>query len=128
MLRDRTPDEQTFGRTAAATRTRQRPSLQRIFGEFHGGRLLTLVFVGLLLMLIVRPVVMSLLSYHRTANLLEHRRSEVSDLQKRHDTLQATAKYYETDVFLAERAREFGLVRPGEQAYVIRELARPPRQ
>lgn len=79
----------------------------------------------MLSLIVVRPMVMSMMSYHRTAGLLAERRAEVHDLRSRHAKLLRQLAYYETDAFLAERAREYGLTRPGEQPYVIRELTRP---
>lgn len=95
--------------------------LRDLFGE---SRATTLVLVGILVvlgLLVVRPMIMSLLSYHRTAGLLDERRTEVAHLTKRNGQLEQQVAYFRTDVFLAERARLYGLVKPGEQAFVIRE-------
>jgi cell division protein FtsB len=86
------------------------------------------IVIGLMLigcLLIVRPVVMSLLSWHRTAGLLAERREEVAKLEARHKELDQAYEYYQTEAFLAERAREYGLVLPGETPYVVRELVHP---
>ena len=72
-------------------------------------------------MLLVRPMIMSLLSYHRTADLLHDRRTEVARLTDRNETLTTRLQYYKTNQYLAERARTFGFVMPGETPYVIRE-------
>jgi len=86
------------------------------------------VLVGLLFvfcLLLVRPVGMSLLSWHRTASVLSDRREEVSALQKRNVMLDRRLEYYRTDAFVAERARRYGLVQPGEAGFVVRELVHP---
>lgn len=118
--------------SAAATRARARRArgrrrhpVRRLFGESRSVTWPALVLLALLGLLVVRPMMMSLFSYHRTASLLRERRTEVTALTTRQHTLQARRKYYSTTAFIAERAREYGLVRPGEQPFVIRELARP---
>ena len=79
----------------------------------------------MLAMLIVRPMMMSMLSFHRSAALLEERRLEVGQLTNRNRELTKRLTYYRTDAFVAERAREYGLVMPGETSFVVRELTRP---
>lgn len=109
--------------TAPESPRRTSPTaLQRLFGDSKATQVLGVLMVLLVLMLVVRPVVRSVLSYHRTASLLEERRQEVGGLASRHGELIDQLTYYETDIFLAERAREYGLTRPGETSYVVREL------
>lgn len=98
-------------------------ALRRVFGESSSSRKLAAVLLLLLAILILRPMFMSLLSYHRTEGLLDQRRAEVAELAQRNRELEQQVDYYRTDVFLAERAREYGLVKPGEKAFVVRELA-----
>ena len=126
VRRRRRRTRQAASQRGPARRTIQRRrfgTLRRIFGESSSARRLAAVLVLLLALLILRPMLMSALSYHRTAGLLEQRRQEVRDLEQRNALLKERVAYYRTDVFLAERAREYGLVKPGEEAYVIRELA-----
>ncbi|MCW2928675.1 MAG: hypothetical protein JWM86_2643, partial [Thermoleophilia bacterium] len=69
--------------------------------------------------------VMSGLSWHRTAALLEERRAVVSQLSARNRALEEQVDYYRTDTFVAEQARMYGMIEPGEETYVIRELVHP---
>ena len=125
--------EETIGQgveDALGRRIPRRPSApadrslgRRLFGESRSTRWIAILIAVLVALLVVRPVVRSVFSYYRTAGLLEERRADVRGLAERHGELQDLILYYETDVFLAERARRYGLVREGEQAYVIRELA-----
>ena len=99
--------------------------VRRLFGQSRGvnwGVIFIVIVVGLML---VRPLVMSGLSWHRTASLLNERRTEVAALDRRHDELQERVDYYGTDAFIAEQARAYGMVEPGERTYVIRELVHP---
>lgn len=99
--------------------------IRRAFGDSPITTGLSLAFLLLLGMLLVRPMVMSMMSYQRTAALLEERRDEVASLRDRNERLTATQEYYRTNAFVAERAREYGLVRPGESPFVVREYAHP---
>jgi cell division protein FtsB len=96
---------------------------ERLFGESMLGTWFVTAMLVLLGLLLVRPMIMSTLSWHRTASLLQDRRAEVGALRTRHHALERQLAYYGTDAFLAERAREYGLVRPGETPFVIREYA-----
>lgn len=99
--------------------------IRRAFGDSPVTTGLSLAFLLLLGMLLIRPMVMSMMSYQRTAALLEERRDEVTSLRERNERLTATQEYYRTNAFVAERAREYGLVRPGETPFVVREYAHP---
>lgn len=99
--------------------------IRRLFGPSRGvtwGVLFITVVVGLML---VRPLVMSGLSWHRTAGLLTARRAEVAQLEQQHEQLTAQVEYYRTPAFIAEQARKYGMIEPGERAFVIRELVHP---
>jgi cell division protein FtsB len=99
--------------------------LRRFFGQSRGvswGVIFLVLVVGLML---VRPLVMSALSWHRTAALLTERRAEVASLERRNERLTAQVDYYRTDRFIAEQARRDGMVEPGEQSYVMREIVHP---
>jgi len=99
--------------------------IRRLFGPSRGvawGVIFITAVVGLML---VRPLVMSGLSWHRTAGLLEERRAEVAALETRHDQLTEQVEYYRTPTFIAEQARKYGMIEPGERAFVIRELVHP---
>jgi cell division protein FtsB len=102
-------------------------ALSRVVGESPLSRGLLIALIAAIGLLVVRPIGMSLMSYHRTANLLNERRSEVRSLAVRHSALQRKVEYYRSDVFLKERARQYGLATPGETTYVVRELANPNR-
>ncbi len=79
----------------------------------------------LLMMLLVRPIAMSLMSFHRSSGLVAERRSEVEALRKRNADLKASRNQYRQTAFIIQQARLYGLVLPGESAYVVRELAHP---
>ena len=99
--------------------------IRRLFGESRGvafGAVFIVAIVGLML---VRPLVMSFLSWHRTAALLTERRGEVQRLEHRHAYLKAQVEYFQTDAFVEEQARAYGMVKPGETPFVIRELVHP---
>jgi cell division protein FtsB len=99
--------------------------VRRVFGQSRAvnwGVLFLVVVIG---MLLVRPLVMSGMSWHRTAARIDERRAEVAQLEQRHDRLTARVEYYATPTFIAEKARAYGMVEPGEQSYVIREIVHP---
>lgn len=99
--------------------------VRRFFGQSRAvnwGVLFIILIVGLML---VRPLVMSGLSWHRTAALLSERRAEVAQLEHRNDELTAQVEYYRTPTFITEQARTYGMVQPGERTYVIREIVHP---
>ncbi|MCW2961410.1 MAG: hypothetical protein JWM25_1649 [Thermoleophilia bacterium] len=81
--------------------------------------------IAIVAMMLVRPLAMSFLSWHRTAGLLEERRAEVNVLEQRHDLLREQVEYFRTSAFVAEQARTYGMTAPGETAFVIRELVHP---
>jgi cell division protein FtsB len=99
--------------------------VRRVFGQSRAVNLGVLFLVVVVGMLLVRPLVMSGLSWHRTAALLEERRAEVAQLQERNDELTARVEYYRTDSFIAAQARTYGMVEPGERSFVIREIVHP---
>jgi cell division protein FtsB len=99
--------------------------VRRFFGQSRAvnwGLLFIVVVLGLML---VRPLVMSGLSWHRTAGLLTERRAEVEVLERRNEVLTERVDYYRTTAFIAEQARAYGMVEPGETSFVIRELVHP---
>lgn len=78
---------------------------------------LLIVFVGLLF-LYVNP----LRSYVQTLQESHARQAQVSALEREHRTLEARKRSLgEADVIEAE-ARRLGMVRPGERAFVVRNL------
>lgn len=99
--------------------------LQRVFGESREVRWSAIFVLGMVALLFVRPVAMSLLSFHRTAAVLAERRAEVRQLSQRNRDLMRLNRYYQTDAYVVEQGRRFGMVRPGEISYVIRDLAHP---
>lgn len=99
--------------------------VRRVFGQSRAvnwGVLFLVVVIG---MLLVRPLVMSGMSWHRTSARITERRAEVAQLERRHDVLSARVEYYETPTFIAEKARAYGMIEPGEQSFVIREIVHP---
>lgn len=117
---------------AQAPRTIARPvptelahPVRRLFGESRGVAWGAICIIALVTLLLVRPLGNSFLSWHRTAGLLQERRTEVAKLEQRHQQLTRKVAYYETESFTAEQGRTYGMVVPGETAFVIRELVRP---
>jgi cell division protein FtsB len=96
-----------------------------LFGESRAVTWAAIILVAMLSLMLVRPAAMSLFSFQRTAGLVTERRAEVAALQARNDALHEQLDYYRTDAFVAERARTYGMIRPGEQSYVVRELVHP---
>src|SRR5688500_2881734 len=96
--------------------------VRRLFGQSRGVNWGVLFIVAVVGLLLVRPLVMSALSWHRTAALLEERRAEVASLEHRHDVLTRRVASYSSDVFITEQARTYGWTEPGEDTFVIREL------
>jgi cell division protein FtsB len=99
--------------------------VRRLFGQSRGVNWGVIFIIAVIALMLVRPLVMSGLSWHRTASLLEERRAEVASLEQRHHELKQQVDYYGTDAFIAEQARAYGMVEPGERTYVIRELVHP---
>lgn len=99
--------------------------VRRLFGQSRGVNWGVIFIIAVIMLMLVRPLVMSGMSWHRTAGLLAERRSEVTTLEQRHGELEARVEYYRTDAFIAEQARAYGMVEPGERTYVIRELVHP---
>ena len=99
--------------------------VQRWFGRSRGVSFGVLFLVAMLALLVVRPLFMSATSWHRTASLLSERRVEVAQLQERNDKLKERARFQRTETFVQEQARSYGLVMPGEETLVIRELVHP---
>ncbi|MCB0878411.1 MAG: septum formation initiator family protein [Thermoleophilia bacterium] len=99
--------------------------VRRFFGQSRGVNWGVLFLALVIAMFLVRPLVMSGMSWHRTAALLNERRAEVASLERRNDRLTRRVEYYKTRTFIAEQAREYGMVEPGEQSYVIREIVHP---
>ncbi|MBC7644568.1 MAG: septum formation initiator family protein [Thermoleophilia bacterium] len=111
--------------TQTGTRRQRLPASRTLFGDSKGLSWLFMIMLLLIGLLLIRPMMMSLLSYHRTAALLTERRGEVAQLSSRNVELRTTREWYRSDAFLAVRAREYGLVKPGETPFVIRELVHP---
>lgn len=99
--------------------------VRRLFGQSRGVNWGVIFIIIVVALMLVRPLVMSGMSWHRTAALLEERRNEVTTLEGRHAELQERVDYYGTDAFIAEQARAYRMIEPGERTYVIRELVHP---
>jgi hypothetical protein len=99
--------------------------VRRLFGQSSGAAWGAIVVIVLLSMMLVRPIANSVLSWHRTAGLLAERRTEVTQLRREHRQLKSDLAFYDTDQFVVEQARTFGMVFPGEQTYVLREVVHP---
>lgn len=76
----------------------------------------TLVVVALLY---YRP----LRSYVETRSSLERQQAEVRELRARRDELARRLEEADTPEALARRARKLGLVKPGEQLFIVKGVA-----
>lgn len=99
--------------------------VRRLFGESRGVTIGAIVLIALVSLMLVRPLARTFFSYHRTASILQERRVEVRDLRVRHAELTEQVKFFDTPQYVAEKARSYGYIMPGERAYVIRELVHP---
>ena len=99
--------------------------VRRLFGQSSGAAWGAIIVIVLVSMMLVRPLANSFLSWQRTAGLLTERRTEVAALRADHRELKQDLAFYDTDQFVVEQARMFGMVFPGEQTYVMREVVHP---
>lgn len=99
--------------------------VRRLFGESRGVTVGALVLIALVGLLLFRPLAMTFFSYHRTAGILQERRVEVKELRALHSRLEDQVAFYDSPQFIAEQARSYGMIVPGEKAYVVRELVHP---
>lgn len=81
----------------------------------------TLVVVALLY---YRP----LRSYVETRSSVEERKAEVRELRAKRDELARRLEEADTPEALARRARKLGLVKPGEELYIVKGLEEWRRQ
>ena len=81
----------------------------------------TLVVVALLY---YRPVK----SYLETRSSLQQRQVEVDELRARRDDLARRLEDADTPEALARRARKLGLVKPGEQLFIVKGIEEWKRQ
>lgn len=96
-----------------------------MFGQSRAVNWGVIFFVVVIGLMLVRPLVMSGLSWHRTAGRIDERRAEVADLERRNAELTEQVRYFGTTTFIAERARQYNMVEPGEESFVIREIVHP---
>lgn len=80
---------------------------------------LLLVFAGLLF-LYVNPA----RSYVNTLRESDHRQAQVRALEREHRALSARQRALGTPRVVEAEARRLGMVRPGERAFVVRNLPR----
>lgn len=99
--------------------------VRRFFGQSSGAAWGAIIVIVLVSMMLVRPLANSFLSWHRTAGMLSERRTEVAQLRVQHAQLKDDLAFYDTDQFVVEQARTFGMVFPGETTYVLREVVHP---
>jgi cell division protein FtsB len=94
-------------------RPRSRP--RRRIPVLRWAALATVVVVALLY---YRPVK----SYMETRGSLERQQTEVRDLRAKRDELARRLAEADTPEALAQRARKLGLVKPGEQLFIIKGI------
>jgi cell division protein FtsB len=61
-------------------------------------------------------------SYMHTRDVLNRRQAEVAKLQKQQEQLQGRIERAGTGHVLVREARRLGLVKPGEQLYIVRGI------
>jgi cell division protein FtsB len=99
--------------------------VRQLFGESRGVTVGVMIIMALVGLMLVRPLAHTFFSWHRTAGILQERRVEVRDLRARNTELNEQVKFFDTPQFVSEQARSYGMVMPGEKAFVIRELVHP---
>jgi cell division protein FtsB len=77
-----------------------------------------LATLAVVVLLYYRPVK----SYLETRGTLEERRGEVRDLRAKRDELARRLEEADTPEALARRARKLGLVKPGEQLFIVKGI------
>jgi cell division protein FtsB len=77
-----------------------------------------LATLAVVVLLYYRPVK----SYVETRGTLEERRAEVRELRARRDQLARRLEEADTPEALARRARKLGLVKPGEQLFIVKGI------
>ncbi|MCW2950129.1 MAG: hypothetical protein JWN41_1142 [Thermoleophilia bacterium] len=99
--------------------------VRELFGESRGVTIGAIIIIVLISMMLIRPLAHTFFSWHRTAGILHERRIEVRELRARHTQLTEQVTFFNTPQFVAEQARAYGYIMPGERPYVIRELVHP---
>jgi cell division protein FtsB len=61
-------------------------------------------------------------SYVHTRDVLNRRQAEVTKLQQQQDRLETRIERADTGHVLVREARRLGLVKPGEQLYIVRGI------
>jgi cell division protein FtsB len=79
-----------------------------------------LVVFAALLFLYVNP----LRSYFDTRSEADRRQAQVTELQREHTKLEARKRALTNPDVVEAEARRLGMVRPGERAFVVRNLPR----
>jgi cell division protein FtsB len=86
---------------------------------FTRRRLLALAGLALIGVLYWKP----LRTYQHTHNVLQRRQSEVAQLRRQQQVLQHRLDTVGTGDDLIREARRLGLVKPGEQLFIVRGIA-----
>jgi cell division protein FtsB len=103
-------------RRRAPARTQQRPSIQ-----WHKvGRLALLFTLFVIVLLYIRPVA----HWVQQRQTAAHSRSDLRDLQREHDRLEARLQQLSGTGAVEHEARKMGMVRRNERPFVIEQPGR----
>ncbi|HEX8205044.1 MAG TPA: septum formation initiator family protein [Solirubrobacteraceae bacterium] len=105
----------------AAARTPRLPARPRVRWDRLGRIALLLVLVGVLA-LYVKPV----LSWWSTRQESQKRGAEVTALEQENERLRKRRAELKDPKMLEQEARELGMIKPGERAFVVEGLPRTP--
>jgi cell division protein FtsB len=113
-------------RQTPATRPRSRP--RALPGGARGIRWDRVSRVALLIVLlgILALYIGPARSYWSTVREAKHRRAEVAQLKRENARLRAKRAALRSESALEREARRLGMVRPGERAYVVKDLPKGP--
>jgi cell division protein FtsB len=113
-------------RSAPAPRSRSRP--RAVPGGARGIRWDRVSRVALLIVLlgILALYIGPARSYWSTVREAKHRRAEVAQLKRENARLRAKRAALRSESALEREARRLGMVRPGERAYVVKDLPKGP--
>jgi cell division protein FtsB len=113
-------------RQASTPRPRSRP--RALPGGARGIRWDRVSRVALLIVLlgILALYIGPARSYWSTVREAKHRRAEVAQLKRENARLRAKRAALRSQSALEREARRLGMVRPGERAYVVKDLPKGP--
>ncbi|MHB8142209.1 MAG: FtsB family cell division protein [Thermoleophilia bacterium] len=102
--------------TARAATTRRFAFVTRRRGLWRLGMLAVILIIA-------AGYISPVMAIYSRSNDIKQEQAEASQLQQKHDSLQVERDRLQTNSYVEEVARrDLGLIRPGEQPYVVRDL------